>query len=98
MTLSKVFSATLLVHPGAPFWRNKGDGAWSIPKGEIEASENPKEAARRELPRSWDESLHEVGAGDDFFVEKFARTWQKGATGVLHRDAPPSKAGGSRNA
>ena len=23
----------LLVHPGGPFWRNKDDGAWSIPKG-----------------------------------------------------------------
>ena len=22
----------LLVHPGGPFWRNKDDGAWSIPK------------------------------------------------------------------
>ena len=24
----------LLVHPGGPFWRNKDEGAWSIPKGE----------------------------------------------------------------
>ncbi len=24
----------LLVHPGGPFWRNKDDGAWTIPKGE----------------------------------------------------------------
>jgi predicted NUDIX family NTP pyrophosphohydrolase len=27
----------LLVPPGGPFWRNKDDGAWSIPKGEINA-------------------------------------------------------------
>ena len=26
----------LLVHPGGPFWREKDDGAWSIPKGEID--------------------------------------------------------------
>src|SRR3954468_24484286 len=39
----------LLVHPGGPFWRNKDDGAWSIPKGEIGAGENPEEVARREF-------------------------------------------------
>ena len=39
----------LLVHPGGPFWRNKDDGAWSIPKGEINAGENPHDVARREF-------------------------------------------------
>jgi predicted NUDIX family NTP pyrophosphohydrolase len=39
----------LLVHPGGPFWRNKDDGAWSIPKGELGISEDPEQAARREL-------------------------------------------------
>jgi predicted NUDIX family NTP pyrophosphohydrolase len=39
----------LLVHPGGPFWRNKDDGAWSIPKGEISAGENPHDVARREF-------------------------------------------------
>ena len=39
----------LLVHPGGPYWRNKDIGAWSIPKGEIEASEDPEQAARREF-------------------------------------------------
>ena len=39
----------LLVHPGGPFWSRKDDGAWSIPKGEFEAGEDPLEAARREL-------------------------------------------------
>jgi predicted NUDIX family NTP pyrophosphohydrolase len=39
----------LLVHPGGPFWRNKDDGAWSIPKGEIDAGENPQDVARREF-------------------------------------------------
>ena len=39
----------LLVHPGGPFWRNKDDGAWSIPKGEIERGENPEDVARREF-------------------------------------------------
>ena len=39
----------LLVHPGGPYWRNKDDGAWSIPKGEVGVGEEPEEAARREF-------------------------------------------------
>jgi predicted NUDIX family NTP pyrophosphohydrolase len=39
----------LLVHPGGPFWARKDLGAWSIPKGEIEAGEEPRECALREL-------------------------------------------------
>lgn len=39
----------LLVHPGGPFWSRKDDGAWSIPKGEFEAGEDPLAAARREF-------------------------------------------------
>jgi predicted NUDIX family NTP pyrophosphohydrolase len=39
----------LLVHPGGPFWANKDEGAWSIPKGLIEEGEEPLSAARREF-------------------------------------------------
>lgn len=39
----------LLVHPGGPFWARKDDGAWTIPKGELGAGEEPFEAAKREL-------------------------------------------------
>jgi predicted NUDIX family NTP pyrophosphohydrolase len=39
----------LLVHPGGPFWARKDDGAWSIPKGEYEPSEDPLEVALREF-------------------------------------------------
>ena len=38
----------LLVHPGGPYWKNKHDGAWSIPKGEF-TDEDPLEVARREI-------------------------------------------------
>jgi predicted NUDIX family NTP pyrophosphohydrolase len=38
-----------LVHPGGPYWINKDDGAWGIPKGEIEESEDALLAARREF-------------------------------------------------
>jgi predicted NUDIX family NTP pyrophosphohydrolase len=37
------------VHPGGPFWANKDDGAWSIPKGEYGAGEDALAAARREF-------------------------------------------------
>jgi predicted NUDIX family NTP pyrophosphohydrolase len=43
------FLEVLLVHPGGPFWRSKDNGTWSIPKGEIDASEDPEQAARREF-------------------------------------------------
>jgi len=39
----------LLVHPGSPFWRNKDEGAWSIPKGEMDEGEDTEVAARREF-------------------------------------------------
>ena len=39
----------LLVHPGGPFFKNKDDGAWSIPKGEPEAGEDLLSAAQREF-------------------------------------------------
>src|SRR4051812_18875988 len=38
----------LLVHPGGPFWAKKDDGAWSIPKGLVDTSEDELAAARRE--------------------------------------------------
>ncbi|HEX8753925.1 MAG TPA: NUDIX domain-containing protein [Solirubrobacterales bacterium] len=39
----------LLVHPGGPYWSKRDHGAWSIPKGEIEAGEEPRACALREL-------------------------------------------------
>jgi len=39
----------LLAHPGGPFWKNKDDGAWSIPKGEYSDNEDPLAAAKREF-------------------------------------------------
>jgi predicted NUDIX family NTP pyrophosphohydrolase len=39
----------LLVHPGGPFWARRDAGAWSIPKGEYDADEEPLAAARREF-------------------------------------------------
>ncbi len=39
----------LLAHPGGPFFRNKDEGAWSIPKGEPDADEDMLLTAQREF-------------------------------------------------
>ncbi len=39
----------LLIHPGGPYWANKDDQAWSIPKGEFLDNEDPLTAAQREF-------------------------------------------------
>lgn len=39
----------LLSHPGGPYYKNKSDGSWGIPKGIIEEDEDPFEAAKREF-------------------------------------------------
>jgi predicted NUDIX family NTP pyrophosphohydrolase len=47
-----------LVHPGGPLWARKDAGAWSLPKGEFDAGEDPLEAAKREF-------LEETGTAVD---------------------------------
>jgi len=39
----------LLVHPGGPFWARRDAGAWSLPKGEVDAGEEERACALREL-------------------------------------------------
>jgi len=39
-----------IVHPGGPFYKNKDEGVWDIPKGQIEAHESEQfEVAKREF-------------------------------------------------
>ena len=47
----RIFSGVevFIVHPGGPFWKNKEEGAWSIPKGEFDDDENSLDAAKREF-------------------------------------------------
>jgi predicted NUDIX family NTP pyrophosphohydrolase len=67
----------LLVHPGGPFWRNKDDGAWSIPKGEIEAEEDPEQAARREF-------AEELGSAASIGpMRPLGEIWQRGGKRVV---------------
>lgn len=53
----------LLAHPGGPYWQNKDEGAWSIPKGLIEDEEAKLPAAIREF----EEEIGFVPDGD--FIE-----------------------------
>jgi predicted NUDIX family NTP pyrophosphohydrolase len=39
----------LLVHPGGPYFQNKDDGAWTIPKGEVDEGEDLPGRARIEF-------------------------------------------------
>lgn len=39
----------LIAHPGGPFWAGKGDGSWSIPKGEYDEDDDALAAAFREF-------------------------------------------------
>jgi predicted NUDIX family NTP pyrophosphohydrolase len=52
----------LLVHPGGPYWAKRDLGAWSIPKGEYEEGESPRDCALREL-------AEELGAAPSLDVE-----------------------------
>jgi len=53
----------LLVHPGGPFWKKKDEGAWFVPKGEVEAGEEVLDAAKREF-----EEETGISAEGEFFA------------------------------
>ncbi len=38
-----------LVHPGGPYWAKKNEGAWTLPKGELDSGEETLAAAVREF-------------------------------------------------
>jgi len=39
----------LVAHPGGPFWARRDEGAWTIPKGELQQGEAPLAGAVREF-------------------------------------------------
>ena len=41
--------SAFVAHMGGPYWANKEEGAWSIPKGELEDGEDALDAAKREF-------------------------------------------------
>jgi predicted NUDIX family NTP pyrophosphohydrolase len=54
----------LLVHPGGPFWARKDLGAWSIPKGELDGDEDPRECALREFAEETGTRLPDTALDD----------------------------------
>jgi predicted NUDIX family NTP pyrophosphohydrolase len=66
----------LLVHPGGPFWRNKDDGAWSIPKGEYPPGDDAEAAARREF-------AEELGAAPSGVLHALGEVRQSGGKRVV---------------
>jgi predicted NUDIX family NTP pyrophosphohydrolase len=54
----------LLVHPGGPIWARKDDGAWSIPKGELDGEADALAVARREFAEELGTEAPEVAPVD----------------------------------
>jgi predicted NUDIX family NTP pyrophosphohydrolase len=52
----------LLVHPGGPIWAKRDEGAWSIPKGELDDGEEPLRCALRELEEELGPACEVAGA------------------------------------
>jgi predicted NUDIX family NTP pyrophosphohydrolase len=52
-----------LIHPGGPFFKNKDEGVWSLPKGEFEDDEEPLTAAKREFEEETGQTID-----GDFFA------------------------------
>ncbi|MEE9609072.1 MAG: NUDIX domain-containing protein, partial [Myxococcota bacterium] len=46
-----------LVHPGGPYFARKDAGVWSLPKGEVEADEDPLDVAFREFAEETGQSV-----------------------------------------
>jgi predicted NUDIX family NTP pyrophosphohydrolase len=65
-----------LIHPGGPFFEKKDEGAWSVPKGEIDEGEDALVAARREFKE-------ETGCGLEGKFVPLSPVTQKGGKIVL---------------
>jgi predicted NUDIX family NTP pyrophosphohydrolase len=78
----------LLVHPGGPFWKKRDIGAWSIPKGEYLAGEDPITVAMREFEE-------ETGARPTGDLQPLGEVVQKGgkivAAWAVESDLDPAK-------
>src|SRR5262249_23051861 len=59
---------------GGPFWANKDDGAWSIPKGEYATDEDPLAAAKREFEEETGARLEGEAAPLGAFRQSSAKT------------------------
>lgn len=66
-----------LAHPGGPFFQNRDEGYWTIPKGEVQTGEDLLETAKREFAEEVGEAPH----GDSFHPIGWIR--QKGGK-IVH--------------
>jgi predicted NUDIX family NTP pyrophosphohydrolase len=55
----------LLAHPGGPYWANRDEGAWTIPKGVAEAGEALANVAIREFGEETGFDLASIAASPD---------------------------------
>jgi predicted NUDIX family NTP pyrophosphohydrolase len=79
----------LLGHMGGPFWARKDDGAWSIPKGEIDPDEDELAAAKREFT---EELGLEVPDGDLIELGEIKQSGGKVVTAwALEADLDPER-------
>jgi predicted NUDIX family NTP pyrophosphohydrolase len=65
-----------LVHPGGPFFAKKDEGAWSVPKGELDEGEDALAAGRREFEE-------ETGCAPEGTFIQLSPITQKGGKIVL---------------
>ncbi len=83
----------LVAHPGGPFFKNKDDGWWSIPKGEPDPGEDIFLAAVREFEEETGEKPQgpylDLGSiiqknGKEVFAWAFAGDWEDGKIPVCN--------------
>ena len=67
----------LLAHPGGPYFRNKDDGVWTIPKGEVEEGDEDL------LARARLEFEEELGISTGGDLMELGSTKQKGGKTVF---------------
>ena len=83
----------LIGHMGGPFHANKDDGHWGIPKGEVEAGENPFDTACREFEEETGMKLESLDDPIDLGDVrqkggKYVRAWALPGT---YREDPPCR-------
>jgi len=83
----------LVAHPGGPFFKNKDEGWWSIPKGEPDPGEDIFLAALREFEEETGEKSKgpylDLGSiiqknGKEVFAWAFAGDWENGKIPVCN--------------
>jgi predicted NUDIX family NTP pyrophosphohydrolase len=81
----------LLGHPGGPYWESKDEGAWGIPKGEIdEPDEDPLTVARREFE---EETGHPAPVGGEIALGEIRKKSGKVVTAwAVEGDLDPATA------